>query len=66
MVVHCGAEHGFALYYLLLDQNIGVTRSALVLQSNVKLEPEDTEEVDPLLMDVKPDVSNIKIEVETE
>ena len=66
MVVHCGAEHGFALYYLLLDQNIGETRSALVLQSNVKLEPEDTEEVDPLLMDVKPDVSNIKIEVETE
>ena len=66
MVVHCGAEHGFALYYLLLDQNIGETRSALVLQSNVKLEPEDTEELDPLLMDVKPDVSNIKIEVETE
>ena len=66
MVVHCGAEHGFALYYLLLDQNIGETRSALVLQSNVKLEPGDTEEVDPLLLDVKPDVSNIKIEVETE
>lgn len=66
MVVHCGVEHGFALYYLLLDQNIGETRSALVLQSNVKLEPEDTEEKDPLLLDVKPDVSNIKIEVETE
>ena len=65
MVVHCGAEHGFALYYLLQDENIGETRSLLV-QSHVKLEPEATEEEDPLLLDVKPDLSNIKIEVDPE
>ena len=63
MVVHCGSEHGFALYYLLLDENIGQTRT-LLLQSNVKLEP-PTEEED-LQLDVKPDLSNIKIEVEPE
>ena len=65
MVVHCGSEHGFALYYLLLDENIGQTRT-LLLQSNVKLEPPTEEEEDPLQLDVKPDLSNIKIEVEPE
>ena len=64
MVVHCGSEHGFSLYYLLLDENIGLTRS-LLLHSNVKLEPA-TEEVDPLQLDIKPDLSNIKIEVDPE
>ena len=66
MVVHCGSEHGFALYYLLLDENIGQTRT-LLLQSNVKLEPPtEEEEENPLQLDVKPDLSNIKIEVEPE
>ena len=65
MVVHCGSEHGFALYYLLLDENIGQTRT-LLLQSNVKLEPPTEEEEDHLQLDVKPDLSNIKIEVEPE
>ena len=66
MVVHCGSEHGFALYYLLLDENIGQTRT-LLLQSNVKLEPPtEEEEENHLQLDVKPDLSNIKIEVESE
>ena len=67
MVVHCGAEHGFALYYLLLDEKVGETRTLLVLHAQIKQEPATaTEEPDPLLLDVKPDVSNIKIEVEPE
>ena len=54
-MVHCGTEHGFALYYLLLDDKIDNTR-LLLLQSNVKMESES----EPL--DVKPDITKIKIE----
>ena len=39
----------------------------LLLQSQIKQEPDTAiEEPDPLLLDVKPDVSNIKIEIEPE
>ena len=55
MVVHCGTEHGFALYYLLLDGNVDHTR-LLLLQSNVKLES------NPEPLDLKPDIAKIKIE----
>ena len=59
MVVHCGSEHGFSLYYLLQDDDVANTRLRL-LQSHVKLEPAGEE--DPLQLDVKPNIANIKIE----
>jgi len=40
MVIHCGMEHGFALYYLMSDKNIEDMRELLVKQ-NIKTEPMD-------------------------
>lgn len=59
MVVHCGSEHGFSLYYLLQDDDVANTRLRL-LQSHVKMEPAGEE--DPLQLDAKPNIANIKIE----
>ena len=44
MVVHCGAEHGFALYYLMSDNNVERTRQSLATL-RVKTEPIDEEEL---------------------
>ena len=42
-----------------------ITNRTITAQSDVKLEPA-TEEEDPLQLDIKPDLSNIKIEVDPE
>ena len=44
MVLHCGVEHGFALYYLMKDQNISKMRQ-LLKSALIKEEPVDEDEV---------------------
>ena len=43
MVIHCGVEHGFSLYYLIADNNVEKMREILK-QFIVKQEPPDDEE----------------------
>ena len=40
MVVHCGSEHGFALYYLMVDTHVEDMRELLV-KYKIKEEPKD-------------------------
>ena len=49
LVVHCGSEHGFSLYYSLVDDNIETMIETLMM-FKVKKETEDP-------VDVKPDVN---------
>ena len=44
MVVHCGSEHGFALYYLMADKHVVDMRELLVRQK-IKEEPKDEEDL---------------------
>ena len=50
MVIHCGVEHGFALYYLMSDQKVGEMRSILK-ELQVKQEPMEEEENGLNMMD---------------
>ena len=44
MVVHCGAEHGFALYYLMVDKQVESMRELLV-RYRIKEEPKDEDDL---------------------
>jgi len=45
LVIHCGSEHGFSLYYLLLDENVESMRSVLA-EFNIKKEQNHDEQLD--------------------
>ena len=44
MVLHCGVDHGFALFYLMSDQNISKMRQ-LLRRTLIKEEPADEDDV---------------------
>jgi len=63
MVLHCGVEHGFALYYLMSDQKIDEMRK-LLCSINIKEEPMDAD--DDSMLDSNHqlgfDLQNVKLE----
>ena len=63
MVLHCGVEHGFALYYLMSDQNIHQMRT-LLRSVNIKQEPVDEDEISmsDQNQNISLDLQSIKLE----
>ena len=59
MVLHCGVDHGFALYYLMSDQNITKMRQLL---NSVLIKEEPVDEDDPTADTNMIDPESIKLE----
>jgi len=64
MVIHCGVEHGFALYYLMTDPKVEEMR-AILKELQVKQEPLEEEEDGPNMMDPE-DIKTEPLDEETD
>ena len=58
MVIHCGMEHGFALYYLMSDERMEemkmILKSLQIKQEPVEQNNESTNIIDPSFIKLEP------------